>query len=166
MRTLPGATHLLSAQPRADLLAALAQALHAVGQREPLFVTIEGHGREAVMPDVDASEAVGWYTTCFPACLAPSSDLAQTLAARTARFAQLAHGGIGYGLASGQGRAPTYRPQIVLNYLGRMLAGEDDEGFAVLPELARPGALPDLLPPDFRPDAPLDLWSATLPRMS
>ncbi|MBW7900226.1 MAG: amino acid adenylation domain-containing protein [Rhodocyclaceae bacterium] len=147
------------AAPLRDLLATLAAALHACGQAAPLFVTLEGHGRQPVLPGIDLSQSVGWFTAAFPLRLTPSADVPGTARELAERLARLTDGGLGYGFAAlrdGEGLA--HAPQIAFNYLGRLLpAGEAGGDFVPLPELAAPDALPGLLPEDFTAAVPLDL---------
>ena len=34
-----------------------------------MLLTMEGHGREAILEDLDPSRTVGWFTSMFPVCL-------------------------------------------------------------------------------------------------
>ncbi|WP_311984660.1 non-ribosomal peptide synthetase [Parafrankia sp. CH37] len=100
-------------------------------------VLLEGHGREEpVVPGVDLSRTVGWFTTRYPVKLAVGGvDLDDALAGGPAagdlvkaakeRLRAIADHGLGHGLlrvlnprtAPQLARAP--EPQIVFNYLGR-----------------------------------------------
>ncbi|WP_459826836.1 amino acid adenylation domain-containing protein [Desulfomicrobium salsuginis] len=144
--------------PRSELLAALAQALHEQGQTDAVFVLLEGHGREAIVPGLDVSQTVGWFTSTFPLALSPAADAASAVRRLEGWFDRLPRNGIGYGLAARRHpESLAYSPQIALNYLGRMHVAGEDDGFEPLPQWSTPDALPGLIDPDFRPDAPLDL---------
>ncbi|MBZ4419893.1 non-ribosomal peptide synthetase/type I polyketide synthase [Myxococcus sp. RHSTA-1-4] len=66
LHDVPKAWH---TQPQDPLLTALAQALAAWTGRSAALVDVEGHGREEVLPGVDVSRTVGWFTRFFPALL-------------------------------------------------------------------------------------------------
>ncbi len=48
------------------LLTALAQAFREWTGTASLQIDLEGHGREDILPNVDLSRTVGWFTTIFP----------------------------------------------------------------------------------------------------
>ncbi|QSQ15807.1 non-ribosomal peptide synthetase/type I polyketide synthase [Myxococcus landrumensis] len=66
LQDVPKAWHTQAQDP---LLTALAQALAAWTGRTAALVDVEGHGREEVLPGVDVSRTVGWFTRFFPALL-------------------------------------------------------------------------------------------------
>ncbi|WP_164013945.1 non-ribosomal peptide synthetase/type I polyketide synthase [Pyxidicoccus trucidator] len=66
LHDVPKAWH---TQPPDPLLTALAQALAKWTGRSAALVNVEGHGREEVLPGVDVSRTVGWFTRIFPALL-------------------------------------------------------------------------------------------------
>ncbi|SDF24354.1 amino acid adenylation domain-containing protein [Desulfovibrio legallii] len=149
----------------ADLLAALAQALYAVGQREAVRLDLESHGRSDLLPGADLSRSLGWFTAVCPMPLAPAADYAPARAAVAPWLARhfSPRACVAYGwLRAAAPQALDRRPQITCNYLGQ-LAHNDQEGEDAPPLAALlPGALPELLPPDYAPEAPLELtvWLA------
>lgn len=152
------ANTLLSAKPRVDLLAALASALHEQGQMEPVFLTLEGHGREEVLPGCDLSQTVGWFTTAFPLLLTPAKDPNKAISLLSKWFDWLPHGGLGYGLAvQREPQRLEYSSQLSLNYLGRMFSGENPDGLDVITALIAPDAIDGMLHEEFQADSPLDL---------
>ncbi|MGW3480820.1 amino acid adenylation domain-containing protein [Rhodococcus indonesiensis] len=102
----------------------------------------EGHGREEqVVPGVDLSRTVGWFTTLYPVRLDVSGvDLAEAFAGGDAAGAalklvkeqlrEIPDSGIGFGMLrhldpesrTELGAAPA--PEIGFNYLGRLTLGE------------------------------------------
>jgi natural product biosynthesis luciferase-like monooxygenase protein/amino acid adenylation domain-containing protein/non-ribosomal peptide synthase protein (TIGR01720 family) len=66
LHEVPKAWH---TQPQDPLLTALAQALAAWTGRSAALLDVEGHGREEVLPGVDVSRTVGWFTRVFPVLL-------------------------------------------------------------------------------------------------
>ena len=51
------------------MLTALAQVLATWSGSDSVLIDLEGHGREEILPDVDLSRTVGWFTTIFPVVL-------------------------------------------------------------------------------------------------
>ncbi|WP_316035641.1 non-ribosomal peptide synthetase [Saccharothrix longispora] len=102
-----------------------------------VLLQVEGHGREEVVPDVELSRTVGWFTSVHPVRLDPGRadwpDLlagGPTAGAALKRVKQqlreLPEKGVGYGLlrhlnADAAGKlANLGTPQIAFNYLGRV----------------------------------------------
>ena len=82
------------------LLAAFARALAPWAASGALVVDLEGHGREEIVPDVDVSRTVGWFTTIFPVLLDLDSaaDPGDALKLVKERLRAIPNRGIGYGL--------------------------------------------------------------------
>ncbi|HVV14350.1 non-ribosomal peptide synthetase [Amycolatopsis sp.] len=99
------------------LLDAFGEALAAWrGAENPVFA-VEGHGREEqIAPGVDLSATVGWFTTVFPL-------------RRGGKIRDLPDHGLGYGLLD----LGLPEPTIVVNYLGRVEAG-DGGPWSIAPE--------------------------------
>ncbi|KAF4406782.1 amino acid adenylation domain-containing protein [Streptomyces lycii] len=106
------------------------------GSGSELLVEIEGHGREEFAEELDVSRTVGWFTTSFPARLAPGDVDWSTVwsggpaaGAALKRVKEQLRGlpdhGLGFGLLrhlNPQTQAVLGRlapPQIGFNYLGR-----------------------------------------------
>jgi hypothetical protein len=51
------------------LLTPLAQAVKSVFQRDKVWILLEGHGREEILPNIQLSRTVGWFTSYFPVLL-------------------------------------------------------------------------------------------------
>lgn len=110
------------------LLAALARALSVWTARRALLLDVEGHGREAIFPDVELSRTVGWFTSIYPQLLVvPTTPRASELVCEVKRqIRQVPRGGIGYGilryLSEDEGLvsrlAALPQSQIVFNYTG------------------------------------------------
>ncbi|GAA1797257.1 amino acid adenylation domain-containing protein [Actinomadura chokoriensis] len=114
-----------------------------------VLVDVEGHGREELGhgAELDLSRTVGWFTSMFPVRLdAGGAAWDEVLAGGPAvgeavrnvkeRLRSLPDNGIGYGLlrhlndATGPELAALPAPQIVVNYLGRVEAGDGDWSIA------------------------------------
>ncbi len=144
----------------ADLLCALCAALHAMGQRETVFATLESHGRDALPGGPDLSGSLGWFTAVCPAPLAPAATCAE--AGRSLRpwlrraFTPRDCNAYGLLRVADPDRFG-FDSQIGFNYLGE-LAAEDGRNDAVTPlPPVGPWDVPELLHPDFEPDSPLEL---------
>jgi len=133
------------------LLAGLALAVgdwrrrHGGAGSNSVLVDLEGHGREEqVVPGVELSRTVGWFTSVHPVCadtgeIDLAAAAADPAAARRAveRIREhrdgLPDGGVGYGMlrhlnprtAAVLADHPT--PQIEFNYLGRFDYGDGEE---------------------------------------
>ncbi|WP_436534839.1 amino acid adenylation domain-containing protein [Actinoplanes sp. HUAS TT8] len=86
--------------------------------RESLLVELEGHGREeSLVPGVDLSRTVGWFTSEFPVRLIPGSGgPADALKRIKEQLRAVPENGARFGLLN---LDAANQPQIVVNYLGR-----------------------------------------------
>ncbi|MGQ0778255.1 MAG: amino acid adenylation domain-containing protein, partial [Pseudonocardiales bacterium] len=95
-----------------------------------LLVDLERHGREEIVPGVDLSRTVGWFTSIAPVRLPASPDVLGALRVTKERLRAMPDGGIGYGMlryANAQVApllASASQPQVVFNYLGRFDIGQ------------------------------------------
>ncbi len=82
------------------LLTALAQAFAAWTGSRSLLIDLEGHGREAILEEVDLSRTVGWFTTLFPVLLElpEVGGCGEALKAIKEQLRRIPNRGIGYGL--------------------------------------------------------------------
>lgn len=142
----------------ADLLAALSNVLHEHGQRDSVFVTLESHGRDALLPAFDTSNSLGWFTAVCPMPLAAHSSLEaaqqEILPWIQEHFNPLSCNAFGY-LKREAPEAFGYDAQIGINYFGQRMDLVGD--FTPLFDSAMPGQIPELIHPDFEPDSPLEL---------
>ncbi|OBI07407.1 non-ribosomal peptide synthetase, partial [Mycolicibacter heraklionensis] len=159
---------------REFLLTALTMTLTAwrVQRGEPtengILVALEGHGREdALLPGLDSSATVGWFTNVFPVRLGGAApvDIAaarnEPAAARALLRAVVEHlatvpgNGLDYGLLRYQRRDPELvaapHPQVEFNYVGRL----DLTPHAAPWTLCSDPELNALLPLVSEPDLPL-----------
>lgn len=120
----------LGTTPDVLLAAAVGVALQRVRGGSRLLLTWETHGRDPVYPGEDQTRTVGWFTTEFPVAvdLPASGDLVD--AARATADARDAVPDESAPRVDGP-----HRPQLLVNYLGRLGA----DGFAVhVPDTLRP----------------------------
>ncbi|HSF43044.1 MAG TPA: non-ribosomal peptide synthase/polyketide synthase [Thermoanaerobaculia bacterium] len=110
------------------LLTALAQALAGPGQA--LTIDLEGHGREEILPDLDLSRTVGWFTSLFPVRLevGEGDDPGAALKKIKEHLRAIPSRGLGYGLLrylrdgspEAERLAALPRPAVGFNYLGQL----------------------------------------------
>ncbi|MBL8675863.1 MAG: amino acid adenylation domain-containing protein [Alphaproteobacteria bacterium] len=90
-----------------------------------LSLSLEGHGREDIIKDIDLSKTVGWFTSIFPVCLniEDPNDLATAIKIVKEELRQIPHKGIGYGiltyLTPHSPLGPSSQPTLSFNYLGQ-----------------------------------------------
>nr|WP_276599757.1 non-ribosomal peptide synthase/polyketide synthase [Nannocystis sp. SCPEA4] len=109
------------------LLSALAAALSGFCNTDTVCVTLEGHGREALIEDVDVSRTVGWFTSMFPVWLTvPGTDDPAALLKRVKeQLRSVPNRGFGYGWLryahpdEAVRAALSVEPPVVFNYLGQ-----------------------------------------------
>jgi len=144
---------------RADLLSALACALHRQGRREPVCLALESHGRDSLLPGFDLSRSLGWFTAVCPMPLVPGASCATARPAivrgLSEHYSPESCTAYGY-LRARDPRRFGHAAQLAFNYLGKVVANEQGGASLVLAALT-PGAIPELLHPDFAPDVPLEL---------
>ncbi|WP_156727241.1 non-ribosomal peptide synthetase, partial [Streptomyces apocyni] len=109
-----------------------------------LLVDLEGHGREDVLPGIDLSRTVGWFTSAHPLRLDLGAlDIAQALSGGPAagealkqvkeQLRAVPDHGLGYGLLrylnpeTRERLAGLAKPQIGFNYLGRFPGAADTD---------------------------------------
>lgn len=114
------------------LIAALAQALSSQTGQPYCRVELEGHGREALFDDIDASRTLGWLTSHYPLAVTVEDLPAATLGAVKDSLRAVPHKGLGFGVLRHYGEAATRaalaavpRPRVTFNYLGQFDAVRD-----------------------------------------
>nr|WP_083858705.1 non-ribosomal peptide synthetase [Paenibacillus sp. OSY-SE] len=109
------------------LLAALGMAVHKWCGRDRVLVTLEGHGRESILTDIDITRTVGWFTSEYPVLIEaePDKTLSYRIKQVKENLRRIPNKGIGYGicryLSSAQEPAWTeaFTPELRFNYLGQ-----------------------------------------------
>jgi amino acid adenylation domain-containing protein/non-ribosomal peptide synthase protein (TIGR01720 family) len=113
---------------RADevMLTALARTVRGWVGAGPLWIDVEGHGREAPFDDVDLSSTVGWLTSSFPVALdvPEEADAGRALRTVKERLRRIPLHGLGYGvlryLAGSRELSELPAAEISFNYLGQL----------------------------------------------
>jgi non-ribosomal peptide synthase protein (TIGR01720 family) len=106
------------------VLAAIAQSWSNVFQVSRLAIEIERHGRTPLIPTVDFSDSVGWFTAMFPIALQIPDDVSVMELAQSIhdQLECVPDGGLGYGIwAHTAGNDKVVIPPILsFNFLGRL----------------------------------------------
>ncbi|HSZ29984.1 MAG TPA: condensation domain-containing protein, partial [Pseudonocardiaceae bacterium] len=122
------------------LLSALGQVLSAWTGRERVLIALEGHGREEILPGVELSRTVGWFTCQFPVALTVASNTGwgELLKSVKEQLRAIPRRGLSYGalryLTPGRELKPDSplradaSPQISLNYHGQWDVAPDSGG--------------------------------------
>lgn len=119
------------------LLTALGLAVYEVFGIKNVVVAMEGHGRAEILPGINVSRTVGWFTCIYPLVIPVSSkdDLALQIKRVKETFRKVPQNGIGYGILknlTGEKERIGVRSSISFNYLGGFdnIADEGDVGIA------------------------------------
>jgi amino acid adenylation domain-containing protein/non-ribosomal peptide synthase protein (TIGR01720 family) len=106
------------------LLAALVSGLDKLKPNDTFSVLLEGHGRENILPELDISRTIGWFTSVYPVSLKTYTNCQSTLIHTKETLRIIPDKGIGYGIIkeltenSKKQNFRTNNPQVVFNFLG------------------------------------------------
>ncbi|MBU9709582.1 amino acid adenylation domain-containing protein [Paenibacillus sp. AK121] len=107
------------------LLTAVGMALQAWSGHDRFLINLEGHGREAILPEVDITRTIGWFTSQYPVLLDMPKETALSQRIKHAKegLRSIPQKGIGYGilkyLAEVSPALCEVDPEISFNYLGQ-----------------------------------------------
>lgn len=106
------------------LITTLAISLAKWTKHQQIPITLEGHGREAIFPDIDISRTIGWFTTTFPVLLVikDTEDISGNIIEVKETLRKVPQKGIGYGVLkylSEEAQLNRVDPTISFNYLGQ-----------------------------------------------
>ncbi|MCK4258363.1 MAG: amino acid adenylation domain-containing protein [Halanaerobiales bacterium] len=109
------------------LLSALGMTINKWAGLEKILITLEGHGREEIIEDMDISRTVGWFTSKFPVLLDMSKieEFSYSIKSVKEILRRIPNKGIGYGILKyltpdekKVGLQFNIQPEISFNYLG------------------------------------------------
>ncbi|TQR95459.1 amino acid adenylation domain-containing protein [Paenibacillus ottowii] len=107
------------------LLTAVGMALQAWSGNDRFLINLEGHGRETILPEVDITRTIGWFTSQYPVLLDMPEEtaLSQRIKHVKEGLRSIPQKGIGYGvlkyLAEASPALFEADPEISFNYLGQ-----------------------------------------------
>ena len=93
-----------------------------------LRIAMEGHGREHILPELDISRTVGWFTSMYPALISFENhrdELGTSVKTVKDTLGRIPNKGVGYGmlkyLTHPENKSITFSktPEISFNYLGQ-----------------------------------------------
>lgn len=122
------------------LLAALGLAVSDWVGVEKVPLTLEGHGREEILPGVDITRTVGWFTSMYPVVLDIKNrdDIASIIKDTKEMLRNIPCKGFGYGILrylTGEENKQNIKfrlnPGISFNYLGQFEGEKNSESFQV-----------------------------------
>ncbi|MDM5058142.1 amonabactin biosynthesis non-ribosomal peptide synthetase AmoG [Aeromonas rivipollensis] len=117
------------------LLAALTRTLSELGYGNRHCVMLEGHGREAIDPELDVSRTLGWFTSTYPLALADEPEWDALVCATKERLRAVPDKGVGFNALRLHHPRGKELPQalVVFNYLGVSHQGSETTGTATQP---------------------------------
>ncbi|NLD51041.1 MAG: hypothetical protein GX660_28195, partial [Clostridiaceae bacterium] len=143
---------------RINIMSALGKALYLSGQKDNVFVKMEGHGRSGVFTDHDLSRTVGWFTVIYPFLLRVSDNDREIKEWTDSYFRNLKNGGASYNYAlDKKGDILAYRAQVSLNYLGELNENGEDNPIQIYSDFLNDFKVNGLIHDEFIPDTPLEL---------
>ncbi|MFO0760703.1 MAG: amino acid adenylation domain-containing protein [Byssovorax sp.] len=120
------------------LLAAFSLALRGLTGSDAVLFDLEGHGREDILPGVDLSRTVGWFTALFPVLidLGADADPGRIIKSVKEQLRAIPNKGLGYGLLRylrgdvviQRALAEMPKAEVLFNYLGQMGQTVPEEG--------------------------------------
>jgi non-ribosomal peptide synthase protein (TIGR01720 family) len=111
------------------LLTSLAHAFSQWTGERSLLVDLEGHGREPLIPNLDLSRTVGWFTNIFPVVLdlGEQREAVAELRSVKEQLRRVPKHGTGYGVLRYLTKENTEKqllefiqPQVLFNYFGQI----------------------------------------------
>lgn len=120
------------------LLSALACAVSQMHGEANTLIMLEGHGRENILPHLDLSRTVGWFTSVYPVVLPTGlGSVGRDIKEVKETLRSIPANGVGYGLLKylapeevRQGMQFSLKPEILFNYLGQFDGDFDTELFS------------------------------------
>ncbi|MED1666477.1 non-ribosomal peptide synthetase [Brevibacillus laterosporus] len=109
------------------LLTALALALKEWTNKEQLLVSMEGHGREEILENVDISRTIGWFTSEYPVAIhLTKTDISFAIKQVKETLRRVPNKGFGFGVLKYLAKETfELKPEISFNYLGQFTDKEE-----------------------------------------
>jgi surfactin family lipopeptide synthetase A len=122
------------------LLSGLALALNDAFNVQQTLIDLEGHGRENIIPELDVSRTVGWFTSAYPVLLetGDAAALGDHIVRIKEALRSVPDNGIDYGilkyLSGNDATALVNDAQVSFNYLGQFDQDVNDNESRIAPE--------------------------------
>ncbi|MCK6076527.1 non-ribosomal peptide synthetase [Paenibacillus silvae] len=117
------------------LLTALGMAVHDWTGKDKILVNLEGHGRENILPELDITRTVGWFTSMYPVVInmEAGASISRSIKSVKEGLRQIPNKGIGYGILRylsqrDEGDRLVRNPEISFNYMGQVNQDSKQEG--------------------------------------
>ncbi|ATO50301.1 non-ribosomal peptide synthetase [Brevibacillus laterosporus] len=109
------------------LLTALTLALKEWTNKEQLLVSMEGHGREEILENVDISRTIGWFTSEYPVAIhLTKTDISFAIKQVKETLRRVPNKGFGFGVLKYLAKETfEVKPEISFNYLGQFTDKEE-----------------------------------------
>jgi amino acid adenylation domain-containing protein/non-ribosomal peptide synthase protein (TIGR01720 family)/FkbM family methyltransferase len=114
------------------LLAALAITLSEIFSIQDVLIELEGHGRENIVPSLDITRTVGWFTSVYPVILHTDEnrDVVKTIIGIKENIRKIPQRGVGFGILKYLSKKINLAAaHITFNYLGQFDEDFDDTMF-------------------------------------
>ncbi|PLV32323.1 Plipastatin synthase subunit C [Bacillus subtilis subsp. subtilis] len=125
---LQNVNHAYGTDTQDILLTAASLAICELTGGSKLRIAMEGHGREHILPELDISRTVGWFTSMYPALISFENhrdELGTSVKTVKDTLGRIPNKGVGYGmlkyLTHPENKSITFSktPEISFNYLGQ-----------------------------------------------
>ncbi len=121
------------------LLAGLLLALHRTFGTRDVMIDMEGHGREAVVPDVNINRTTGWFTSIYPVILTYNEgSLGRLLKEVKENLRKVPNSGIDYligrFMTDAEDAYMNVKSPIMFNYLGQFDADTRNRSYQIAKE--------------------------------
>lgn len=122
------------------LLLSVAKAVHQVWKLPNVMIDLEGHGRESILPDLNITRTVGWFTSIYPVCvpLNEAWDMQRQIIEAKDALHRVPNKGVGFGilkyLSPGEPDSAVRQfkgSSISFNYLGQFDADIANTSFSL-----------------------------------
>ena len=122
------------------LLTALGLAFKEWTGQNKVLISMEGHGREEIIKDIDLTRTVGWFTSIFPIIInvADTKEISENIIGIKEGLRNIPNNGIGYGILKYLTDKKNIglmefkiKPEISFNYLGQFDSEVKTEHFEI-----------------------------------
>jgi bacitracin synthase 3 len=122
------------------LLTALGLAVNQCTRQGKVLIQMEGHGREEIIPGMNITRTIGWFTSIYPVILdmTGAKDISYIIKQTKESLRRIPSHGVGYGILkylsapeNKQGIEFRLNPEIRFNYLGQFAQNIDQSHILV-----------------------------------